>query len=97
MKPDSIEEYILTLAKMATIIQLLEEEQDRVMRTGILNIDETEMAESIKWNCKKLMTSLGDQVKMVGERTEKTWDETLQDLKEVLNGHQSGSDKNNQG
>lgn len=86
MKSNSIEEYILTLAKIATMIKLLQEEQIRVLRTGILNLHESELAETINWNCDKLMTSLGDQVKLVGERTEKTWEETLNDLKEVLNG-----------
>lgn len=96
MKPNSIEEYLLVLAKLATIIELLSQEQDRFISAGVLDMHEEELAETIKWNCKKLMVSLGDQVRVAGERTQKPWEETLKDLKEVLNGREKIEGGNNQ-
>jgi len=89
MKLNSLESYLLNLGKLAVMIQLLQEEQETVRNSGILNIDETELSETIDWNCKKVLISLADQVRLVGERTEKTWEETVKDLKEVLLGEET--------
>ena len=84
MSKDTIEDYLLVLGKLAVIVRMLGDEQDNFTRHGILTDDEMEMAETIKWGCDKLIVTMGDQVRMVGERTPKTWDETIEDIKETL-------------
>lgn len=83
---DNLEEYLLILGKMAVFIQLFQEEQNRMANTGILTDDERELSESIGWLVKKLMISIDDQVRMVGERTPETWEDTLKKIREKLNG-----------
>lgn len=97
MKLNSLEAYLLNLGKLAVMLQLLQEEQATVRNSGILNIDETELSETIDWNCKKVLTSLSDQVRLVGERTEKTWEETIEELKEVLIGDDKTNPEGNEG
>ncbi len=84
MSKETIEDYLLVLGKLAVIIQMLADEQRNYTRYGILTDDEVEMAETLKWHCDKLIVSMGDQVRMVGERTPKTWEETMKDIKETL-------------
>lgn len=84
MGKETIEDYLLVLGKLGLMVKLLGTEQEYFKKLGILTLDEEELAETIKWNCEKLIISLGDQVRSVGERTPKSWDETLKDLTERL-------------
>lgn len=84
MKTPALEDYMLTLGKMAVFVEMLNNEQMAIVRSGVLNDDEVEQAETIKWECKKLLTILDDQVRLCGERTSKPWDETLKDLQAKL-------------
>lgn len=80
----TIEDYLLSLGKLAVMVQMLKDEQKKYLKIGILNDDEAEMVETIEYRCDQLIHAMGDQVGMVGERTAKTWDETLEDIKKEL-------------
>ena len=84
MNKDNLETYLLALGKLALMINILSEEQRQYIRQGILTDDEIELAETIKYQCKKLHIKIDDQVRLVASRTEKTWDETLVELKKMI-------------
>ena len=88
MSRETLEDYMLSLGKLYTFIMMLSDDQKSWTRSGVLNDDEIELAETIKWHCDKLMVSMGDQVRMVGERTSKTWEETMKEIAEKLNGRE---------
>jgi len=84
MSDKTIEDYMLSLGKLALFIDILSKEQVSYISSGILTDDEIELAETLKWHCAKLMISMDDQVRAVGERTPKTWEETLKDIEKQL-------------
>jgi len=84
MNSGDIEEYLLCLGKLAVMIRILSQEQQRYVDLGILTDGESELAGIIKWNCDRLIVSVGDQVRSVGTRTPRTWDETIEYVKKIL-------------
>lgn len=94
MSDETLEGYLMSLGKLAIMIKLLSDEQRNYIRSGILTIDEEELCETIRWHCDKLMVSMDDQVRTVGDRTAKPWDETLEDIKKQLTSEeQNGNTK----
>jgi len=84
MNNPTIEDYMLSLAKLGIFIQLLSDEQ-RVFRSyGILTESEEEISKSIQHDCKKLLVLLDDQVRFIGDRTPQTWEETLETIRKKL-------------
>lgn len=83
---DSLEDYLLTLGKLALITQLLNDAQGQMAHSGILTADEMELAETINWRVQQLQTAINDQVLEVCSRTPQTWEETLNIIRGKLNG-----------
>ena len=80
----TLENYLLSLGKLALFVTMLADEQKAYQRSGVLTDDEIELSETIKHECDKLLRCMNDQVRMCGERTPKTWEETLKDLEQTL-------------
>lgn len=84
MSDKTLENYLLVLGELAIYLQLYTQDQDEIIRTGALNDDESELAVTIHWRIEQLMQSMGDQVKMIGDRIPVTWEEIMNKLKERL-------------
>lgn len=102
MKNKTIEQYLLVLGKLSVMLELLDREQFDYISSGVLELDEIELAETIQWQCKKMITCISDQVRMVGERTPLTWPETMEKIikqlnEEVENGERKSEADNNKG
>lgn len=85
MSDKTLENYLFIMGELAIYLQLYTQDQDEIIRTGALNDDEGEIAVTIQYRIEQLMQSMGDQVKMVGDRIPLTWEEVMKNLKERLN------------
>lgn len=83
---DSLEDYLLTLGKLALITQLLNDAQGQIANSGVLTADEVVLSEVINWRVQQLQTTINDQVVEVCSRTPQTWEETLNIIRGKLNG-----------
>jgi len=80
----SLEDYLLSLGKLAVFVQMLDKEQDKYIRLGVLNDEEIHFSETISYECKRLIGFMNDQVKLVGSRLPVEWDKALEKIKERL-------------
>jgi len=83
---DSLEDYLLTLGKLALITQLLNDAQGQIANSGILTPNEMVLSEVIDWRIQQLQTVINDQVVEVCSRTPQTWEQTLNIIRGKLNG-----------
>lgn len=79
-----LNDYLITLGKLAITARLCADEQARQAQTGILNLEEMAQAENIDLSVKELMSHIDVQVGLVVARTPKEWEEILEDIKKQL-------------
>lgn len=90
-----LNEYMVTLARLAISAKIYCDEQMKQAESGILQIEEMAQAENILHSVNDLITHIDVQVGLVSSRTPSDWKDVLGEIKELLNEREAQTEESN--
>lgn len=80
MNKMDLRHYVIEMGKFALQINAYLDVQNEYVRSGVLDEDEMELAETIEWLSIKVFKSMDSQLGLIGERMPEEWSKSIKEI-----------------